>query len=453
LEDGVMGQRFVSGDRDQVWLLPPSMRDWLPENHLAWFVLGLVDEFDLQAFYAVYRQDGQGRAAFDPAVMVALLVYSYAVGVQSSRRIERRCVEDVATRVVAGNLCPDHVTIARFRARHQDALAGLFSQVLGLCARAGLVDSGTVAIDGTKLRANASVARSMTSDGLRKEAERILKGAAEIDAAEDREFGDRRGDELPPELADPRTRAARIRELLGELQAEQDQVKEARARRADAYEQAVKDGRPPTGRPVSRELSTVERRVLTRKVNVTDPDSRIVRDKGAMLQGYNAQAVVGRGQIVIAARIASGPVDQTELTPMIAAGKEELERAGIDQPIRRVLADTGYWNSAQMTQAHQAKIETIVPTSSSRNGARNHRWAKRKGPHAARIDALLNTPEGKEVYRARQQIVEPVFAHIKHLRGIRSFARRGRAAVHAEWQLIAATHNILKLHRAQIAAT
>ena len=237
-----MGQRFVSADRDQEWLLPPSMREWLSSGHLAWFVIELVDELDLGEFTAVYRQDGQGRPPFDPAVMVALLVYSYCIGVRSSRQIERRCMEDVATRVVGGNLQPDHVTIARFRSRHQDALAGLFSQVLAVCARAGLVRPATVSIDGTKVLANAALSRSMTIDGLRAEAERILREAEQVDAAEDAEHGDRRGDELAPELTDPRTRAGRIRKLLGEVQAEHDAVKRSRQERIARYDKAARSG-------------------------------------------------------------------------------------------------------------------------------------------------------------------------------------------------------------------
>src|ERR1700733_3756369 len=187
-----MAQNFVGADRDQVFLLPPSLRDWLPEDHLAWWVIDAVAAMDLAAFYARYRADGHGRPAYDPAVLVAVLLYAYAIGERSARRIERRCVEDVAFRVLAGNLAPDHVTICRFRAEHQDALAGLFGQVLGLCARAGMVQVGTLAVDGTRVAANASRDASVDYEQL---ARAILEEAAEVDAAEDEQFGDRRGDE------------------------------------------------------------------------------------------------------------------------------------------------------------------------------------------------------------------------------------------------------------------
>ena len=223
-----MGQNFLGCDRDQVMLLPPDLRDWLPEGHLARFVIETVEQFDLDAVYGYYRADGRGRPAHDPAMMVALLLYCYAVGVRSSRAIERRCVEDVACRVITANRQPDHATIARFRVRHEAALSGLFFSLLGLCRQAGMVTVGTVAVDSTKLAANASADQNRTLAGLEAEARRILEEAAEIDAREDELYGDRRGDELPDELADPRTRAARIRELLEAARSEREQAEAAR---------------------------------------------------------------------------------------------------------------------------------------------------------------------------------------------------------------------------------
>jgi transposase len=220
-----MGQNFIAGDRDQAFLMPPDLRDWVEPGHLAWFVVDAVGELDLAAFYARYRQDGWGRAAYDPAVMVAVMLYAYCRGIRSARAIERRCVEDVAFRVVAANLRPDHATIARFRADHELALAGLFGQVLAMCQRAGLVRAGVVAVDSTKVAANASGLENKTYEELARE---ILKEAAEIDAAEDELYGEARGDELPPELADPRTRRARIRELMDELDAERKAEQQAR---------------------------------------------------------------------------------------------------------------------------------------------------------------------------------------------------------------------------------
>ncbi len=209
-----MAQNFVVCDREQELLLPPSLREWLPEGHLAWFVIDVVGEMDLAAFYAVYRADGHGRAAHDPAMMVALLLYAYAVGERSSRRIERRCVEDVATRVICANQAPDHTTIARFRQRHEAALAELFGEVLALCAEAGLVSVGLLAIDGTKLHANASQHANRDYEQLARE---ILEEADAVDAAEDERFGDVRGDELPPELATRQGRRGWLREAKRRL--------------------------------------------------------------------------------------------------------------------------------------------------------------------------------------------------------------------------------------------
>ena len=242
-----MGQNFIACDREQELLLPPSLREWLSEDHLAWFVIDAVAELDLRAFYVVYRADGHGRAAHDPAMMVALLLYSYALGERSSRRIERRCVGDVATRVICANQRPDHTTIARFRQRHEAAIAAMFGEVLALCAEAGLVEIGVVAVDGTKVHANAS--HHATRDYEQIAAE-ILEDAAAIDAAEDERFGDRRGDELPPELSTAQGRRGWLREAKRRLDeqraAEADPALAARpATRIEAAARGRAPGRLP----------------------------------------------------------------------------------------------------------------------------------------------------------------------------------------------------------------
>jgi len=442
-----MAANFIGCDREQEFLLPPSLREWLAVGHLAWFVIETVGALDLSAVRGVYREDGQGRPAHDPAMMCALLVYAYAVGERSSRQIERRCVEDVAFRVIAANRVPDHVTINRFRARHADALAGLFGQVLGLCSRAGMVRVGTVAVDGTKLAANASLGANRTEAGLRAEAERILAEAAEVDAAEDERFGHARGDELPAELADPATRAARIRELLDELERERSRAETEHAAKVERYEQHIQTtGRRPSGRSPGPTLPARVKDKLRSKINMTDRDSRVVSARGALIQGFNAQATVGEGQVILAARVVCDATDAQQIEPMVRAAEHELAAAGIDGAIDTVLADTGYWNSTQMTALASTGIETIIPTSATKRRGQRQRKGK-QGAHADRIDRLLGSDEGRRRYRRRQQIVEPVFAHIKHLRAITRFARRGHTAVQAEWQLIAATHNLLKLYR------
>src|ERR687896_850591 len=209
-----MAQNFLPCDREQVLLMPPSLREWLPEDHFAWFVLAAVAEMDLAAFFAAYRADGHGRAAHDPAMMIALLLYAYAIGERSSRGIERRCVEDVAARVICANQAPDHTTIARFRQRHERALAELFGEVLALCADAGLVRVGVIAVDGTKVAANAAPQATRDYEQVARE---ILAEADQVDAAEDEQFGDARGDELPPQLSTAQGRRGWLREAKRRL--------------------------------------------------------------------------------------------------------------------------------------------------------------------------------------------------------------------------------------------
>jgi transposase len=439
-----MGQNFLSCDRGQAMLLPVSVADWLPEGHLARFVVEVVERLDLAAFYGVYRADGSGRPAHDPAMMVALVLYSYAVGVRSSRVIERRCVEDVACRFVAANRAPDHVTINRFRSRHQDALSGLFGDVLALCAQAGMVRAGTVAIDSTKLAADASLGANRSYEGLRAEAQRILEEAAEIDAAEDELYGERRGDELPAELADPKTRAGRIKELLDELGAERDRARaEHDAKRAAYDEQTQRTGRRPAGRPPGPQVPKQQQALFARKVNLTDPDSAIVSDRGKLIQGYNVQATVAAGQLIVATSATDIATDHGQLVPMVTAAREQLTAAGIDEQIEQVLADSGYWNVAQVSELQDSGLDVLVQPRPYKPDSR----VKSTHPLAAQMAEKLTAHDGAADYRRRQQIVEPVFAHIKHLRGITRLLRRGRAAVQAEIDLIATSHNLLKLYR------
>jgi transposase len=437
-----MGQNFLACDRDQELLLPPSLREWLPENHLAWFVIDAVAALDLSAFYASYRDDGWGRAAHDPQMMVALMLYAYARGERSARLIERRCTEDVAYRVIAANQRPDHATIARFRARHEGALSGLFGQVLGLCANAGLVAVGVVALDGTKLHAAASGQANMSYDQIAKE---ILEDAARIDAEEDALYGDRRGDELPPELADPATRKARLAEAKRRLEAEWEgerKAAEAHNARCEEHAQAraagaPRMGRPPRPRPLPEQPSG--------RVNVTDPDSRPVKTHRGFLQGYNAQAVATEDQILIAADIVIGGTDQGLLAPMAAQAVAELKAAGVAQRPQTLLADAGYWSSKQIGELRRSGIDAFVsPDGQARRGPPA---SNRRAQLAPARRPRLNDDEGRALYRKRQQIIEPVFGQTKANRGIDRFLRRGVTACRSEWRLITATHNLLKLWR------
>jgi transposase len=276
-----VSQNFVACDREQELLLPPSLREWLPEDHLAWFVLDAVEQIDLSAVYDAYRADGWGRAAFDPSMMVALLLYAYAIGERSSRGIERRLHEDVAFRVIAANQRPDHATIARFRVRHEQALAGLFTQILALCARAGLVSVGLVALDGTRICANAAQSANRTHGGLREEVERILAEAGQVDAEEDERFGQKRGDELPAGLGDRRSRIERLRRCREELEAEHAYTQAAYEEKMRwRAEWEAENGRKLAGRkPTPPDPDALSKR----KINTTDPDSRVIPERAKKL--------------------------------------------------------------------------------------------------------------------------------------------------------------------------
>jgi transposase len=431
-------------------LLPPSLREWLPEDHLAWFALEAVDEIDLGAFYGAYREDGCGRAAFEPAMMVALLLYAYAVGERSSRGIERRCREDVAFRVITANRIPDHATIARFRARHEQALAATFTQVLALCARAGLVSVGVVALDGSLLAGNASPGATRSYGAIGMEVEQMLAEAAQADADEDERLGDARGDELPAELVDARSRRERLRRCKQQL--EQEQADELAAYQANLAWRAAweaEHGRKLTGRKPTPPDPAAQ---AARKVNTTDPDTRLMkRAGGKSVQGYNAQVVASPEQVILAAQLSRSHNDADQLEPMITRATETLCEAGVEESIGIVLADGGYWSSSAITGVRNRGVDVLVPTQNRRRSA-PRKLAPRQGGEAQRIDRVLATAEGQALYRRRQQIVEPVFAQTKCIRRVDRFLRRGHAACEAEWQLIAATHNLLKLWRAGLAS-
>jgi transposase len=450
--------------------MPPDLREWLPEDHLAWFVIDAVGEMDLEAFYGAYRVDGRSRPAYDPAMMVAVLLYAYARGVRSSRVIERACEEDVAFRVLAAQQRPDHATIARFIERHQDAIAGLFSEVLSLCANHGLAKVGVIAVDGTKVPANASRDANRDYEQLARE---ILEEAKAVDAAEDELYGDARVDELPEQLRTGEGRRAWLREAKRRLEEQRakearpvpgdrpKRLKEAKRRldeelwtevRANEAHERYRSGRMKDGRRFSRRPDPYTPPATPPgQINTTDPDSRLIkgpRGRG-FLQGYNAQAVANEHQIVIAAEVMTAAPDFGHLEPMLDATQRELEAAGIDDNPTVVIADAGYWHQQQMEHLVDRGIQVLIPPDAkSRKGSRPG-W---DGGLYAFMRRVLATERGGELYRQRQSMIEPVFANTKFNRGIDRFRRRGRGAVRAEWRLITATHNLLKLHRHTLAA-
>lgn len=511
-----MPQNFIESSREQVFLLPPDVREWLPSDHLVWMVLDTVAEMDLNGFYAEYRLDGHGRPAYDPAMMVALILYAYSRNVRSSRLIERECLEDIAYRVIMANERPDHSTIARFIVRHEQMLAEVFSSVLAVCAKAGLVKVGVLAVDGTKVAASANRDQTIDFDQIAREA---LAEAKAIDAAEDELYGDRRGDELPPELATSEGRKAWLRKAMAELaeeqatsedavedQSEQDavvrfeldqeeilnsgqgrrgwlrgarhQLDEHRARhprpvprsrkgrRLEAMRQLeeqldaelkanvayeayrargrMKDGRRFGGPPKPYEPPELP----AGSINLTDPDSRLLKATKGYVQGYNAQLVTGENQIIIAAEVNVDSPDFGHLEPMLDAARGELWKAGVADKPGMTLADAGYWHQRQMDNLAAAGIPVLIPPESPKREEARPGW---QGGRYAWMRHLLRTDLGAELYRKRQGMIEAVFGQTKHNRGMDEFRRRGRSAVRTEWRLIAATHNLVKLHRHQLA--
>jgi transposase len=434
-----MAQNFLAFDREQVLLLPPDLRDWLEPGHFALFLIDAVERLDLTAFFERYGSGSRGRPAYPPEVMVGLMLYAYAQGVRSSRVIERRCVEDVAFRVICANLLPDHSTISRFRAEHERALSELFGQVLAMCERAGLVRVGVLAIDSTKLAANASGVANRTYEQI---AEEILAEAARVDAEEDALYGEKRGDELPEELADPRTRRERLAAAKRELDAEWEAQRRAQEQmherhRADQQRPVGQrtGGRPPHQRDMSGPPPG--------QLNLTDIDSRPQRTARGFIQGYNAHAAVTGGQIIVAAEVTSASMDQGQLVPIVEQAREQLAAVGAGPP-ETVLADAGYWLSGQVAQLQSDGIKLLVPPDKDINNPRR----LNRGVGCVQMRERLKSEDGARLYAQRMAMIEPVFGQTKHNRRIDRFQRRRLAAVRSEWKLIAATHNLLKLWRA-----
>lgn len=466
-----MAKRFRTCSFDQPYLLPPSLQDWLPESHLARLLADVVAELDLSPLTSAYaRQDGRGWAAYHPELMTRLLLYAYATGQPSSRRIEQATYDDLAFRYLSANQHPDHDTIAAFRRRHLPALAELFVQVLRLCDKAGLVKLGHVAIDGTKLKANASTHRSVSHARLREReqywqqtVDGLLQQAEQTDQSEDQQPVE----QLPADLADAQSRLAKIRAAKQALE------EEARQKRQEA-EQAYAEVRRPRGRPKKGQERPAPDRVEydkrkkryhraqaqaqqpTRQYNFTDPDSRVMFDNGpkAFVQGYNAQAAVdSAAQIIVAAAVTQQVVDKEQLVPMVQRVREALARmAGVEgeaAPLPKVIsADTGYWDTASLNSAALTGIEVLVAPQADQD-AEGAGASDEKSPAAnrtvARMRERLASPEGAAEYQKRAQTVEPVFGQIKERRGFRRFLLRGLAQVEAEWTLICLTHNLRKV--------
>jgi transposase len=461
-----MGKSFRCDDLNQALLLPPSLHDWLPENHMARFLVDVVDALDLSAIHASYDAgDGRGQSAYAPAMMVRVLLYGYATGTFSSRKIQAKTFEDVAFRFLSADEHPDHSTLAEFRKRHLQALAGLFTQALQLCQKAGLVKLGHVAIDGTKLQGNASKHKAMSygrmgeaEKKLKDEIDALLKRAAEVDAAEDEKFGKgRSGDDLPAELARRESRLAKLQAAKAELEAEARQQAEEKkaaveARIAERREQEARTGKKIRGaepRAADPETATPDAKAQR---NFTDPESRIMpsgSQKGAFVQGYNAQiAVDGQAQIIVAVEVIQQTTDNHQLAPML----EQTEQNVGTRP-QAASADTGYWNPEQVEKIKGQGIDLHVATGKQKHGDTSQPTdgspinAGEEPSLREQMRRKLASEAGRDLYRMRKAIVEPVFGQIKEWRGFRRFSLRGLDNVRGEWKLVCLTHNLLKLFR------
>jgi len=437
----------------QVFLLPPSPDEWLPEDHLAYFVSDLVEHFDLSAIAATYEDEPRGGPPYHPAMMVKLLLYAYCTGVYSSRRIATHVQEDVAFRVLAAGNAPDFRTISEFRRRHLVRLSGLFRQVLELAQRAGLVTLKHVALDGTKVPANASKHKAMSYDRLCREEARLaaevaewFRQADEIDAAEDAAYGpDRRGDELPEELRRRESRLKRIRAAKAALEAEA-KAKAEQQRAAQAAKAAqVAQQRPPhrRGRKAQPPRETPADRM---QYNFTDPESRIMKNAaGAFVQAYNAQAAVDAAhQIIVAADVTAQPVDAPHLQPLATVIAETTGHAP-----QRLSADAGYFSEAAVTTLVAHEIDPYIATEKVKHSQPVPPAPRGRIPTALsvkeRMRRKLRTKAGRAVYKMRKAIVEPVFGQMKGARGFTHFLLRGLVKVRGEWSLVTTAHNICRL--------
>ena len=458
-----MTKCFLDDEIDQSLMMPPSLHEWLPEDHLARFVADLVPSLELSEFYASYEEkDGRGQAAYHPVMMVRLLIYGYCIGVVSSRQIEKRTYEDVAFRYLSADEHPDHTTINEFRKRHLKALSGLFLQALQLCQAAGLVKMGHVALDGTKKQANASKHKAMSygrmgeaEAKLKAEIEDLLQGAEAADVAEDEKERQGFSDKLPKELARRESRLKKIQEAKAALEAEAREKAEqekasVEARIAARQKQEEETGKKMGGHPPQVPDPEQAKPEDKAQRNFTDPDSRIMPDgahKGSFVQAYNAQiAVDAEAQIIVAAEVRQEANDKQQLAPMF----EQVQQNTGVKPVASS-EDAGYWSPEQVADKRVAGIDLHVATGRDKHGIAEETAPSTDATTEAtalnQMKQKLQTEAGRAIYKMRKAIVEPVFGQIKECRNFRRFSLRGLKNVRAEWKLVCLTHNILKLFR------
>ena len=452
-----MSKTYRPWNPDQAWLLPPSPSDWLPENHLVYFLLDVVRELDISSIKARYEREDRGFPPFHPQMMVALLLYTYCEGVFSSRRIQKCCEHNIAYRVLVSDDVPNFRTISDFRRLNLKELEGLFVQVLRLCQKAGLVKLGHVSLDGTKIKANASRHKAMSYGRMKEEDKRLrteigelLKQAESIDQQEDAQYGvDRRGDELPEELARRQSRLKRIQQAKRALEAEARQVAIAEQKRRDQEDQGKQD-KTCKGRN-RRAVSAVPDD--KKQYNFTDPETRIMKtnNKGWDQCG-NAQAVVDEtAQVIVASDVTNESNDKQQVKPMI---KQVHKNVGKKRSIKKASADNGYFSEGNVQWLEGEKIDPYIATGRIKHSDRVLQVSRGRTPGGLtakeKMARKLRTKKGRETYSKRKGIVEPVFGQIKKVRGFVQFMLRGLEKMRGEWSLVCLTHNILKLFRAQM---
>lgn len=444
-----MSKQFRVWNPEQAFLFPPSPRDWLPDNHLVYFLLDVVPQMNLQPVLQPYQAEDRGQPPYHPTMLVTLLLYGYATGTFSSRRLMARCETDVAYRVIVGEDVPDFRTISDFRKRHLLALEGLFVDVLKLCAQAGLAQVGRIALDGSKVKANASRHKAMSYDYMLKEEKRLkqeitslLAQAEAADQAEDQSYGrERRGEELPEELARRKSRLHKIREAKAALEAEARE----QARAAEVERQG--QGKPPSGK--DPEQAKPEPKA---QYNFTDPESRIMKvsNKGWDQCG-NAQVAVNEHQIIVAADVTDETNDKKQVKPMVEQVQQNVAVVGVTEKVKEMVADAGFYSESNVAYLEGEGIDPYIATERLKHHeqkAAAPRGRCSKGMTAQqRMARKLRTKGGRERYARRKGMVEPVFGQIKQGRGFRQFSLRGLTKMRSEWRLVSLTHNLLKLWR------
>jgi transposase len=431
-------------------LLPPSLMDWLPEGHLAHFILDMVEQLDLSKIYASYQGNGRGQPPYDPGMMTALLFYAYCTGVPSSRQIEKKTYEDVAFRVIAANRQPDHDSVCEFRKRHLKALAGLFVQILRLCQEAGLVKLGHVALDGTKIKANASKHKAMSYGRMKKKKEELeeeinelLQSAEAVDKEEDKKYGKgKKGWELPDELKRRETRVEKIKAAMSALE---EEAKEQAAEKQMAKEVRKKSKKDLATQPPAEVVPSDKA-----QRNFTDPDSRIMKvsSTNSFDQCYNGQAIVDDSfQVIVAAGLSQNANDVEEVEPILDILEENL--GGIPHHTA-ITTDAGYFSETNVMLFEDALLNPFMATQKMKYGEELPQVRGRIPIDMTPKDRMIRklcTKKGQEIYSKRKSTVEPVFGQIKQARGLRQFSLRGYENVSSEWQLWCLSHNLLKLYR------